>query len=148
MAFVPLKFPSLHVTLVLRFYVYKGLPNPKQSYGFNRIEILGALVSIQMIWVLAGILVYEAIVRLHKGGAQVEGSLMFLVSALGLLVNIAMAVLLGHSHGHVHDREHHHHHDDESETHLSHVLINNEQKRNVKTFKRRIFTCWEIRYRA
>ncbi|KAK2664441.1 hypothetical protein Ddye_003015 [Dipteronia dyeriana] len=37
---------------------------PRQSYGFFRIEILGALVSIQMIWLLAGILVYEAIVRL------------------------------------------------------------------------------------
>ncbi|PPS03848.1 hypothetical protein GOBAR_AA16809 [Gossypium barbadense] len=38
--------------------------NPRQSYGFFRIEILGALVSIQLIWLLAGILVYEAIVRL------------------------------------------------------------------------------------
>uniref|UniRef100_A0A0E0PH03 Uncharacterized protein n=1 Tax=Oryza rufipogon TaxID=4529 RepID=A0A0E0PH03_ORYRU len=37
---------------------------PQQSYGFFRIEILGALVSIQLIWLLAGILVYEAIVRL------------------------------------------------------------------------------------
>ncbi|KHG16664.1 Metal tolerance A2 -like protein [Gossypium arboreum] len=37
---------------------------PRQSYGFFRIEILGALVSIQMIWLLAGILVYEAIARL------------------------------------------------------------------------------------
>ncbi|KAF9621045.1 hypothetical protein IFM89_015867 [Coptis chinensis] len=36
----------------------------RQSYGFFRIEILGALVSIQMIWLLAGILVDEAIVRL------------------------------------------------------------------------------------
>ncbi|KAF2597390.1 hypothetical protein F2Q68_00007400 [Brassica cretica] len=44
---------------------------PKQSYGFFRIEILGALVSIQMIWILAGILVYEAIVRLKNGSGQV-----------------------------------------------------------------------------
>ncbi|EEF43476.1 cation efflux protein/ zinc transporter, putative [Ricinus communis] len=29
---------------------------PRQSYGFFRIEILGALISIQMIWLLAGIL--------------------------------------------------------------------------------------------
>lgn len=34
---------------------------PRQSYGFFRIEILGALLSIQMIWLLAGIIVYEAI---------------------------------------------------------------------------------------
>ncbi|RZS03755.1 hypothetical protein BHM03_00033965 [Ensete ventricosum] len=29
---------------------------PQQSYGFFRVEILGALVSIQLIWLLAGIL--------------------------------------------------------------------------------------------
>ncbi|KAI6706936.1 hypothetical protein NL676_009898 [Syzygium grande] len=40
---------------------------PRQSYGFFRIEILGALVSIQIIWLLAGILVYEAIDRLING---------------------------------------------------------------------------------
>ncbi|KAL0674724.1 hypothetical protein Bca4012_002705 [Brassica carinata] len=37
---------------------------PRQTYGFFRIEILGALVSIQLIWLLTGILVYEAITRL------------------------------------------------------------------------------------
>ncbi|KAL1189780.1 Metal tolerance protein A2 [Cardamine amara subsp. amara] len=76
--------------------------NSQQSYGFFRIEILGALVSIQMIWLLAGILVYEAIVRFNNGSGEVEGSLMFAVSAVGLLVNIAMAILLGHDHGHSH----------------------------------------------
>ncbi|PON97199.1 Cation efflux protein [Trema orientale] len=74
--------------------------NPRQSYGFFRIEILGALISIQLIWLLAGILVYEAIVRLiHKTG-EVNGFLMFVVAAFGLVVNIIMALLLGHDHGH------------------------------------------------
>ncbi|KAJ4711770.1 metal tolerance protein 1-like [Melia azedarach] len=59
---------------------------PRQTYGFFRIEILGALVSIQMIWLLAGILVYEAIARL-----------------------IHNSVLLGHDHGH-HGHSHSHGH--------------------------------------
>ncbi|KAG8371142.1 hypothetical protein BUALT_Bualt13G0056000 [Buddleja alternifolia] len=84
--------------------------NPRQSYGFFRIEILGALVSIQMIWLLAGILVYEAIVRLIHDRGEVQGFLMFLVSAFGLLVNIIMAVLLGHDHGHGHGHGHDHGH--------------------------------------
>ncbi|XP_010453498.1 PREDICTED: metal tolerance protein A2-like [Camelina sativa] len=111
--------------------------NPRQSYGFFRIEILGALVSIQMIWLLACVLVYESIARLQNGSGEVQGSLMFLVSAVGLLVNIAMAILLGHdhghaghshSHGHGHDHSHHHehqhdhHHDD---PHLSEALLEN-----------------------
>ncbi|KAK7836490.1 metal tolerance protein a1 [Quercus suber] len=50
---------------------------PRQSYGFFRIEILGALVSIQMIWLLAGILVYEAIARIINDTGEVQGFLMF-----------------------------------------------------------------------
>ncbi|XP_041000706.1 metal tolerance protein 1-like isoform X2 [Juglans microcarpa x Juglans regia] len=106
---------------------------PRQSYGFFRVEILGALVSIQLIWLLAGVLVYEAIVRLiHKTG-EVNGILMFIVAAFGLVVNIIMAVLLGHDHGHGHGHghdenghgishshgmtisAHHHHHDEHPE---------------------------------
>ncbi|KAL3613758.1 Metal tolerance protein 1 [Castilleja foliolosa] len=96
---------------------------PRQSYGFFRIEILGALVSIQLIWLLTGILVYEAIIRLVQNTGEVQGFLMFLVSSFGLLVNIIMAVLLGHDHGHGHGHGHdhghghHHGHDDHDHSH-------------------------------
>jgi len=97
---------------------------PRQSYGFFRIEILGALVSIQLIWLLAGILVYEAIDRIIAGPKSVDGFLMFLVSAFGLVVNIIMALLLGHDHGHGHDghghghgHAHGHSHDGHSHSH-------------------------------
>nr|BAJ97879.1 predicted protein [Hordeum vulgare subsp. vulgare] len=112
---------------------------PQQSYGFFRIEILGALVSIQLIWLLAGILVYEAIMRLLNESGEVQGSLMFAVSAFGLFVNIIMAVLLGHDHGHgghghshghghghSHDHDHgnseddHSHHGDHEQGHVHH----------------------------
>ncbi|XVE73620.1 hypothetical protein DITRI_Ditri11bG0133400 [Diplodiscus trichospermus] len=82
---------------------------PRQSYGFFRIEILGALVSIQLIWLLAGILVYEAIFRLINNTGEVNGFLMFLVAAFGLVVNIIMAILLGHDHGHGHSHGDHGH---------------------------------------
>ncbi|KAJ6980356.1 hypothetical protein NC653_028232 [Populus alba x Populus x berolinensis] len=78
---------------------------PRRTYGYFRIEILGALISIQLIWLLAGILVYEAIARLIYDTGEVQGALMFAVSAAGLLVNIVMALLLGHGHGgHGHGR--------------------------------------------
>ncbi|URE16469.1 metal tolerance protein [Musa troglodytarum] len=92
---------------------------PRQSYGFFRIEILGALVSIQLIWLLTGILVYEAIARLLHDTGEVQGVLMFIVSAFGLVVNIVMAVLLGHDHGHGHGG-HDHGHGEHGHTH-SHV---------------------------
>ncbi|KAK9275605.1 hypothetical protein L1049_022872 [Liquidambar formosana] len=83
---------------------------PRQTYGFFRIEILGALVSIQMIWLLAGILVYEAIARIIHDTGEVQGFLMFVVSAFGLVVNVVMALLLGHDHGHGHGHDHGHGH--------------------------------------
>lgn len=83
---------------------------PRQSYGFLRIEILGALVSIQLIWLLAGILVYEAVVRIINETGDVDGFLMFVVSAFGLVVNIIMALVLGHDHGHGHGHGHAHGH--------------------------------------
>ncbi|OIT27756.1 PREDICTED: metal tolerance protein 1-like [Nicotiana attenuata] len=102
--------------------------NPRQSYGFFRIEILGALVSIQMIWLLAGILVYEAIARLIHDTGEVQGFLMFVVSAFGLVVNLIMALLLGHdhghghghSHGHDHGHEHGHNHEEHAHSHSDH----------------------------
>ncbi|KAF9667070.1 hypothetical protein SADUNF_Sadunf16G0294600 [Salix dunnii] len=89
---------------------------PRRTYGYFRIEILGALISIQMIWLLAGILVYEAIVRLIHETGEVEGALMFAVATVGLLVNIGMALMLsGATHSHYHHEgsyenndEHHH----------------------------------------
>ncbi|KAK9280386.1 hypothetical protein L1049_014075 [Liquidambar formosana] len=86
---------------------------PRQTYGFFRVEILGALVSIQLIWVLAGILVYEAIVRIIHDTGEVNGFLMFIVAVFGLVVNIIMAFLLGHDHGHGHG----HGHDDHDHGH-------------------------------
>ncbi|RRT79990.1 hypothetical protein B296_00024510 [Ensete ventricosum] len=94
---------------------------PQQSYGFFRIEILGTLVSIQLIWLLAGILVYEAIDRIiHDTGEEVQGKLMFAVAAFGLLVNIIMAAVLGHEHGHGHGHGHGHSKADHDDDHSQH----------------------------
>ncbi|PKA51891.1 Metal tolerance protein 1 [Apostasia shenzhenica] len=98
---------------------------PRQSYGFYRIEILGAFVSIQLIWLLTGILVFEAIKRLVHGTREVHGVLMFAVAAFGLLVNIIMAVLLGHNHGHGHGGHDHDHDNIEREDDGSHGHVHN-----------------------
>ncbi|KAL9254417.1 Metal tolerance protein 1-like protein [Drosera capensis] len=90
----------------------------------NRIEILGARVSIQLIWVLAGIWVYEAILRLISETGEVNGFLMFLVAAFGLVVNIIIAVMLGHSHGHGHSHDDHGRGHSHGDNHAQDVVIN------------------------
>lgn len=104
---------------------------PRQSYGFFRIEILGTLVSIQIIWLLTGILVYEAIDRLLNGTVEVQGSLMFGISTFGLVVNIIMIFVLGHEHGHghghSHGHDHNHDHDDVEDVHIHGVSVTTHQ---------------------
>ncbi|KAK0603217.1 hypothetical protein LWI29_002579 [Acer saccharum] len=103
------------------------------SFGFNRLEVLGALLSVQLIWLISGILIYEATDRMLHKSTKVNGALMFGVAAFGLLINVVTVTFLGHDHahhacghtdhdhdhdhghGHSHSHSHNHSHDHEGE---------------------------------
>ncbi|GMF38280.1 unnamed protein product [Phytophthora fragariaefolia] len=75
------------------------------SYGFQRSEIIGAVTSVLVIWVLTAVLLYEAVVRFieclePEPLTLVDGKLMFIVAVIGLLVNLALMRILGHGHSH------------------------------------------------
>ncbi|PON75540.1 Cation efflux protein [Parasponia andersonii] len=74
---------------------------PYQSFGYHRLEILGALLSVQLIWLISGILIYEAVSRILHKSDRVNGILMFAVAAFGFVVNFIMVIWLGH-HNHSH----------------------------------------------
>ena len=77
-------------------------PTSRLSFGFHRAEILGALISVIMIWLLTGILVYEAVQRIREP-EDVNGKMMFIVATCGLAVNLVMGFILyqsGHQHSH------------------------------------------------
>ena len=77
-------------------------PTSRLSFGFHRAEILGALISVIMIWLLTGILVYEAVQRIREP-ELVDGRIMFIVASCGLAVNLVMGLILyqsGHQHSH------------------------------------------------
>ena len=84
------------------------------TFGWHRAEVLGAVVSVLMIWVVTGILVYMAVLRIISGEHEVRSGAMLITSGLGVLVNIIMGASLhqhGHSHGGAHgDSEHGHGH--------------------------------------
>lgn len=100
-----------------------------QSFGYHRLEVLSALLSVQLIWLVSGILIYEAVDRILHKNEKVNGLLMFEVAAFGFLVNLIMVMWLGHDHthhacgglGHDHhhnhnqEHNHDHHHDREEE---------------------------------
>ncbi|GBF90122.1 hypothetical protein Rsub_03255 [Raphidocelis subcapitata] len=102
------------------------------SFGYHRAEILGALVSVLIIWLVTGALVVEAVQRTINP-VRVDGKLMFIISVAGIVFNIFVALALGvhnhlghshshgggcgggHGHSHSHDHKHEHEHEHEHE---------------------------------
>ena len=68
----------------------------KMSYGYHRAESLGALASALSLWVLCGVLIYEAIHRLIAP-PEVKGPVVFIIATIGLAANLMMMRTL-HSH--------------------------------------------------
>eukprot|EP00243_Klebsormidium_subtile_P007435 TRINITY_DN32_c0_g1_i1.p1 TRINITY_DN32_c0_g1~~TRINITY_DN32_c0_g1_i1.p1 ORF type:complete len:336 (+),score=17.15 TRINITY_DN32_c0_g1_i1:167-1174(+) len=69
------------------------------SFGNHRIEILGSMVSVLIIWVVTGVLVYEAINRVITP-ETVNGELIIFIALGGLGFNIINLLVLGHQHNH------------------------------------------------
>ncbi|XP_059471308.1 proton-coupled zinc antiporter SLC30A2-like isoform X2 [Neocloeon triangulifer] len=91
-------------------WVAKWPSNKNLQFGYHRAEILGAMSSIFIIWILTGIFVYLAVLRVINQDFVIEPDTMMIVAALGVVVNIFMGLALhgacfsshGHSHGHHH----------------------------------------------
>lgn len=68
-------------------------PDAKRTYGYARMEALGAMVNGGLLFVVAGYILYEAWQRL-RAPAEVATGGMLLVAVLGLLVNLVSMRLL------------------------------------------------------
>lgn len=82
--------------LLLAIFVIRVAHLPRtstMSYGYHRAEILGALASALSLWVLCGVLMYEAILRLIHP-IPVQGSIVFFIASVGLVANLAMMRVL------------------------------------------------------
>ena len=58
------------------------------NFGWHRAEVIGATISVLMIWVVTGILVYVAIQRIIKGDYEIDATIMLITSGVGVGVNI------------------------------------------------------------
>ena len=63
------------------------------TFGMHRAEVLGAVGSVLLIWVLTGWLLSEAIYRVMNP-VEVNGWIMLVTSIIGLGCNIVMASVL------------------------------------------------------
>jgi len=103
------------VSLVAIFYASRR-SHSHFSFGYHRVEVLAALASVLTVWLVTGILVWEAIQRIVQP-QPINGKVMTILALIGVGVNLAlMMVLGGHSHGdHGHEHHHHDHHLDDAE---------------------------------
>ncbi|XP_025089495.1 zinc transporter 2-like isoform X2 [Pomacea canaliculata] len=103
-------FASFMISLMALYLVSR--PSTKRlSFGWYRAEILGALVSILMLWVITGVLVYSGVQRIESGDYEINATIMLITSGTGVFFNIVLAVSLHqHDHGHGHSHSHGHGH--------------------------------------
>ncbi|KAJ3375088.1 hypothetical protein GGF31_005810 [Allomyces arbusculus] len=90
-------------------YLAQRKATKRHSFGFHRAEILGALVSVLIIWVVTGVLIMEAVDRMHNP-RPIDGPIMLAVASMGLVVNFILVFALGHGHDHGHGHGHDHGH--------------------------------------
>ncbi len=57
-------------------------------FGWYRAEVLGALTSVLMIWVVTGILLYIAVQRVIDQNFEIESQYMLITSVFGVCVNV------------------------------------------------------------
>ena len=108
---------------IMAIFISTKEPTRRMSFGYHRSEILGALFSTLVIWVLTGVLVYMAVLRCITLDFKIEPIAMVTTASCGVVFNIIMYVVLhtnicfrginlghhGHSHsgaGHGHGHSH------------------------------------------
>ncbi|MBL8999111.1 MAG: cation transporter, partial [Gemmatimonadetes bacterium] len=83
---------GLALALVAVSFASRG-PTPERTYGFQRAEILAALLNAVVLIGVAGFVLFEAVTRLVKPEPVATGP-MLVVAVLGLCVNAAGAFVL------------------------------------------------------
>ncbi|XP_061526888.1 zinc transporter 4 isoform X2 [Phycodurus eques] len=82
-------------------------PTKRFTFGLHRLEVISAVLSVTLIYILTAILLFEAVQRTLTQDFDIDGDVMIITAAVGLAVNLIMGFLLNqgghlHSHGHAH----------------------------------------------
>ena len=78
-------------------WVSKKAPSQKSSFGYHRAEVLGALGSVMIIWLMVAWLCYEATNRiLYELDNEIDAPIMLVTSFISLACNLFSLSILGH----------------------------------------------------
>ncbi|XP_021500744.1 probable proton-coupled zinc antiporter SLC30A4 [Meriones unguiculatus] len=98
---------SAIILTLLALWLSSKSPTRRFTFGFHRLEVLSAMVSVMLVYVLMGFLLYEAVQRTIHMNYEINGDIMLITAAVGVAVNIIMGFLLNQS-GHHHSHSHSH----------------------------------------
>ncbi|VVC34444.1 Cation efflux protein,Cation efflux protein, cytoplasmic domain [Cinara cedri] len=93
-------FASLMISLCA-LWVSSRPATRAMPFGWYRAEVLGALTSVLLIWVVTGVLLYLAVERINDTSYTIDADVMVVTSVVGLCVNVVMGLTL-HQHSHSH----------------------------------------------
>jgi zinc transporter 2 len=120
----------LSYTMAFFAIYYSSIPkNNKFTYGYKRFEVVGAILSIIIIWGLSLSILVEACFR-FTNPEPIDALTMIYISIAGVVVNVLIIYTLGHEHGHCHGGNHnHYHHENENLNHAhAHDKCNHENE--------------------
>ena len=129
------------IVAILAARLAKVPPNPSNTFGYHRAEALAALYSMSCLWIVSLFLGLAAIRRGYifltmdvdasgtidttGDGIVVDGKIMSATAAVGVVVNLCLAFILGGDHHHLgddhgHDHSHGHSHGHQCSSHHAH----------------------------
>ena len=98
---------ALGVAVFAYYYAERHAANPRFTFGTGKVSALGGYTSALLLALVALALVWESVARLLSP-QKIAYDEALLVAVIGLVVNLASAVILGGGHDHDHDHDHGH----------------------------------------
>ncbi|XP_075753281.1 putative proton-coupled zinc antiporter SLC30A4 isoform X1 [Pelodiscus sinensis] len=90
---------------LLALWLSSKSPTKKFTFGFHRFEVLSAIISVLLVYILMVVFLYEAVQRTIHMDYEINGDIMLITAAVGVAVNLIMGFLLNQS-GHLHSHSH------------------------------------------
>lgn len=75
------------------FFLARRPATPERTYGFIRAEVLGAFINGATLFLVVGVILREAFLRIGQP-REIKSGLMLVIAGLGLLANLVSAVIL------------------------------------------------------
>ena len=114
---------ALTINAFAYIYARRHAHDAKYSFGTGKVNALGGLTGAVLLAIFALMMAWESVERIISP-VEIAFNQAIFVAFLGLIVNGASVLILGHDHNdqHRHDHEHHHHHDHNLRAAYLHVM--------------------------